>query len=322
MPDDQYEPIPPPVCEAQSDIRTRQTYVEGCPVLPKMRCHEIQQGQRARLLWNFHNIDGRVLNLDECATCATSESAPVEIDFDGLANVPFGPVLRIRELSGYDSSNDPVYTVNVEVLDSAQGLVRAEPLPQKLVRRPGVYLEEWAWFGPEGDMLFSNQCCTFVRRGLFGLTNQSRQQNLGPPSLEEIRLALRDNSAVDNTLLDAVEFDSAEIASAVLRPIQYWNEIPPPLVPLQTTCSFPFREMWMMGIQAHLLEIAAHHYRRNALAYSAGGVTVDDKNKEQPYTAAAMMRIQQYQELMRVKKIEINMRSFSGAIPSTYNLWY
>jgi hypothetical protein len=31
--------------------------------------------------------------------------------------------------------------------------------------------------------------------------------------------------------------------------------------------------------------MAANHYRRNRLAHSAGGVTIDDKNKEREYMA-------------------------------------
>lgn len=314
-----------PPCEDQSSLRLRQTYVDGCPVLPKLRCHEAHAGQQARLLWNFHDPNGLVLDLRTCAypPNESSSSADIaEIDFDAVGKITPGPMLRVRELSGVNPTMDAIYTVTAEILDAEQGLVRAAPLPHGIVRTPGVYLEEWGWFSPEGHMLFSNQCCLFVRRGLFGFTNNSVGTNTGPPTLEEIRLSLRDNAGADNPLLDDVEFDAAEIASAVLRPIQYWNEVPPPLGMMESTTTFCFREMWLLGIQAHLLEIAAHHYRRNSLPYSAAGISTDDKNKEQPYMAAAMMRIQQYQDLMRVKKIELNMRSFGGSIGSTYANWY
>jgi len=321
---DYYDPLEPPPCEEQTDIRLRQTYVDGCPVLRKLRCHEVQAGQRARLLWNFHDPDGLTLNLDECVPSlpVPESSGPEEFEFDAVGRVSAGAVLRIRELSGVNPSRDRIHVVAAEVLDPVQGLVRSEPLPQAVVRTPGVYMEEWGWISSAGDLLFSNQCCTFVRRGLFGLSAMSRQQNLGPPTLEEIRLSIRDNYQADNPLLNDVEFDAAEIASAVLRPIQFWNETSPPLATLESTTTFPFREMWLLGIQAHLLELAAHHYRRNSLAYNAGGVAVDDKNKEQPYMAAAMAKIQQYQDMMRAKKIELNMRSFGGPISSTYANWY
>jgi hypothetical protein len=167
-------------------------------------------------------------------------------------------------------------------------------------------------------MIFSNQCCTFVRRGLFGLSNDVSKRNLGPPTVEEIRLSLRDNSPADNTLLDDFEFDAAEIAQAVVRPLQYWNEIPPPLRPAQTTKTFPFREMWLLGIQANLFSIAANNYRRNDLQYTAGGVAVADKAKEQVYAAAGGRLMQEFQGMLRAKKIEINISMFSGSIGSSY----
>ena len=313
-----------PPCEDQASVRLRQTYVDGCPVLPKLRCHEAHAGQKAQLLWNFHDPDGLVLDLTTCAVPLTSASSSTadDIAFDAIGTITPGPVLRVRELSGVNPAQDGIYTIPVEILDASQGLVRAAALPHGIVRTPGVYLEEWGWFSPDGYMLFSNQCCLFVRRGLFGLTDTAASLHAGPPTIEEIRLSMRDNAPADNTLLQDIEFDAAEIASAVLRPIQFWNEVPPPLGVLESTTTFRYREMWLMGIQAHLLEIAAHHYRRNSLDYSAAGISLDDKNKEQPYMAAAVMRIQQYQDLMRAKKIQLNMQGFGGSIGSTYASWY
>jgi hypothetical protein len=322
MSDDCYEPETLPPCEAQNTIRTRQTYVDGCPVLPKLRCHEVASGQNARLLWNFRDPEGRLIDISDCSFGPVCDESESEFAHDVVSDVVAGPVLRLREITGFNPQIDCVITVPVHILDPVQGLVRSAPLPASIVRAPGIYLEEWGFFSTAGDMLFSNQCSTFVRRGLFGLTDSARTNPLGPPTIEEIRLSLRDNAAPDNPLLDDVEFDAAEIASAVVRPIAFWNEVPPPLGCAMTTKTFPFRELWLLGIQAHLLELAAHHYRRNQLAYNAGGIAVDDKNKEQPYMASAMRLIQRYQELMVAKKISINMQGFGGAVDSAYSYNY
>lgn len=313
-------------CDQQNIIPAKQTVVDGCPVLPKLQCHEIQMGQDARLLWNFKNADGEAVNLTECnidcesaASQSSQSSQPDSEKFDAIGTPSCGVELRIRELTGNCPTTDLAHCIEAEILDVGTGLVRAKSLPDAIIREPGVYLEEWGVFTPDKRMLFSNQCCTFVRRGLFGLSNDINKRNLGPPTLEEIRLSLRDHSAADNLLLDDVEFDAAEMAQAVLRPIQYWNEIPPPIRPVQTTKTFPFREIWMLGIQSYLLEIAAHHYRRNQLAYNAGGVAVDDKNKEQYYTAASERMRQRFQETARSKKIEINISLFSGSLGSAYS---
>lgn len=317
--DDLYAPQPLPPCEAQNTIRTKQTIVDGCPVLTKLRCHEISAGQNARLLWNLRDTEGRTVDLSDCLLDADCDESESLYEHDAVGDVPSGPVLRIREITGNDPTNDPIRSIPVHILDPTQGLVRCSPLPTSLAQGPGVYLEEWAFFSPAGDMLFSNQSVLFVRRGLFGMTDQLRSTPLGPPTVEEIRLSLRDNGPADNPLLDDVEFDAIEIASAVTRPLAFWNEVPPPLPPRYTTRTFPFRELWLLGIQAHLLEIAAHHYRRNQLSYQAGGIGIDDKNKERPYTAAAEKLMQRYQQLMIAKKIEINMRGFAGHVGSSYS---
>jgi len=299
--------------EQQNTIRPRQTVIDGCPVLPKLQCHEVQMSQDARLIWNFKNPQGELVDLTDALSYSSASGAT----FDAVGTPGQGVTLRMRELSGADY-RDQIYSINVTVLDAASGLVRADSLPDDIVRAPGVYMEEWAVFTSEGRMLFSNQCCTFVRRGLFGVDIDPTKRNLGPPTLEEIRMALRDNAPQDNMLLDEVEFDAAEIAQAVLRPIQYWNETPPPIQPMLTTKTFPFREMWMLGIQSYLFSMAANHYRRNQLAYSAGGMSVDDKNKEQQYLAAGNMLQQQFREMLRAKKIEINISLFAGSLGSPY----
>ena len=307
------------VCNDQNYIEPKQTVVDGCPVLPKMQCHEIQMGQDARLIWNFKDAQGEFIDLTNCydSSCASAGSQ-LSGDFDALGTPGCGVTLRIRELSGYDPVNDLVHSIDVDVLEPRTGLVRARSLPDAIVRSPGIYVEEWGFFTTDNRLLFSNQCCTFVRRGLFGLSTDLNQRNFGPPTIEEIRLSLRDNAPEDNLLLDALEFDAAEISQAVLRPIQMWNETPPPIQPLMTTKTFPFREMWLLGIQGYLMDIAANHYNRNHLAYAAGGINVDDKNKFQQYQQKSMALLQQFQNMLRAKKIEINISLFSGTLHSPY----
>lgn len=305
-------------CESQNAIRTQQTVVDGCPVLPKLQCHEVHMGQNANLLWNFKSPQGSLIDLSECLQNCNVGSQ-VDGDFDVVDTPTVGPTLRMREISGFDPTKDRVVPISVAIVDAAQGLVRSDQLPNEIVRFPGVYLEEWAVFDTNGNMLFSNHCCTFVRPGLFGISSDLSQRNLGPPTLEEIRLSMRDNAPADNMLLDDVEFDAAEISQAVLRPVRRWNEIPPPIQPLMTTKTFPFREMWLLGIQAYLFEMVSHHYRRNQLAYNAGGVSLDDKNKEKQYREASMQLMQQFNEMLRAKKMEINIALFSGSLGSPYS---
>ena len=309
-------------CEDQNKIPAPVTYVDGCPVLPKLQCHEVQMGQDARLDWVMRTPNCDPVNLTDCANSCASTSGTDE-KFDALGTPGCGVTLRIRELTGLNPSQDKVHAVCADITSATAGAVRAQALPDAVIREPGVYLEEWALFTSDARMLFSNQALCFVNRRLFGLSTDTSQYSLGPPSPDEIRLTLRDNSAADNYLLDNVEFDGAEIAQAVLRPIQYWNEIPPPLNPAMTTKNFPFKEMWLKGIQAYLYRMAANTYRRNRLAYQAGGVSVDDQNKEREYSSAGAAMLREFQDMVQAKKVEINIAGFSGTIGSQYgNLFY
>ena len=309
-------------CSEQNQITAPQTEVDGCPVLPKFQCHEVQMSQDARLLWNMKDPNGEEVNLETCLVSCSAGSENNDESFDAIGTPSCGIELRLRELTGFDPSTDKVHCVDVDVINAGTGYVRAKSLPDAITRKSGVYLEEWAVFSEDKRMIFSNQCVTFVRRGLFGLSSDVNTQNLGPPSIEEIRLSLRDNAPADNLLLDSLEFDAAEISQAVLRPLQFWRETPPPLRLNFTTTTFPYREMWLKGIQGYLMEIAANNYRRNHLPYNAGGVSVDDKNKAAAYDAYANALIQDFRAMVQAKKVEINIASFSGSIGSDYSGFY
>lgn len=305
-------------CDTQNIIQAAQTFVDGCAVLPKMQCHEIQMGQDARLLWTFRNPQGIPVDLTPCLQDCAQNSESNDAPFDNGPPAACGIVLRLREITGMDPNNDPVFSVPVTIMNASTGLVRADSLPDRILREPGVYLEEWSVMGTNNRMLFSNQCCLFVQKGLFGILDENVGRIFGPPSISELRLSIRDNSSVDNVLLDNVEFDAAEIVSAVVRPIRYWNESPPPIRPMLTTKTFPFMEMWTFGIQAYLMDIASHNYRRNRLATNAGNMTIDDKNKEREYVAASQLAMQQFRGMVQNKKVEINVGLAYGSLSSTY----
>jgi hypothetical protein len=306
-------------CADQQQIKPNETVnEEGCAVLPKLRVHDIQQGQDARLEWNMLNKQGEAVNLTECGFTDESIGSTDGSTFDAIGNPCCGVTLRLREITGFNPSRNCVYQVDVDVLDAGTGYCRASSLPTKVTRVPGIYWEEWAAFDASGNMLFSNQVLLWVNKGLFGLSNNMSDWNKGPPSLDEIRLSIRDNSPEDNLLLDNIEFDAGEIAQAVVRPLQHWNEVPPPLRPPQDTTTFPFREHWLQGIQGYLLQTAAHNYRRNHLPYNAGGVAIDDKNKEGPYLQESRALLQEYRSWVKEKKLEINTALFTGTIGSLY----
>lgn len=297
------------LAEDQAKIPTRQTYVEGCPVLEKLRCHEISQGQAARLIFDLRGYNGQKLDLT--GVLQNLPEPPPESAAEGRIQ------LRVREITGLSPSNS-TYVIPVSVLDVENGIVISDKLPQEIAGIPGVYSEEWTIFNEAQEMVLSNTCSVFVKKGMYGAI--SGYEHLpGPPSIEEIRLSLRDSGREENRLLDEVEFDGAEIAQAVIRPIRLWNEIPPPINPIMTTINFPFTEIWTRGIQAYLYDIAVHHYRRNSLPYQITGGTIGDKNKDEQYERTARALMEDFRNLIRTKKIEVNTNLFVAGIGSPYS---
>jgi hypothetical protein len=143
----------------------------------------------------------------------------------------------------------------------------------------------------------------------------------GPITIPEIRMALLDYGC-SNTLLDDVEFTDAEIMFAIRRPIDRWNETTPNLI-LYTPATFPWREHWMICTIGYLMRSAAHKYRRNNLTYQAAGLNVNDMDKFSEYEQVAALRVKEYDDWMRNKKIEINVSQGVGTLGSAYGrYWY
>lgn len=137
-------------------------------------------------------------------------------------------------------------------------------------------------------------------------------QSWGVLTIAEIRLAIRDKCREDNFLLDNVEFSDTEIAWAIRRPVECWNERLPPLRTVYTAATFPYRYYWLIGVVGELLQIAAPHYERNRLRYSAAGLSVDDKDKAGFYERAAQKYLDEYRKWVDEKKYSINLGNAYG----------
>lgn len=138
----------------------------------------------------------------------------------------------------------------------------------------------------------------------------------GPLTIPEIRLALLDVASQDDgapfsNLLDDVEFQDLDIVYAMRRIVQKWNETPPP-VGVYTPMNFPYRYYWTIGTCGLLLMSSAERYRKNALAYQAGGISIRDQDKSQAYMQAAHLKMQEFDEWMRREKYRLNMNRVWG----------
>lgn len=231
---------------------------------------------------------------------------PVDLSADVLAGA--GVSLRIIEALSFGVVAPSA--VSAVIHNAATGVIRAD-IGASTTQTPGVFLGQCAVEYPPGTYSRIVEFYLIVDRGLFGTV-----ENVGPPSMAEIRAFLRDNAPEDN-YLDKVEFDLTEIALAIVRPVQIWNETPPP-IQRATTSTFHYRSAWLDGICSELLRISAAWYRRNRLAYSAAGVSLDDRNRASEYDAAGAALDQRFREFVRLKKIQINVHGFIGGIGSPY----
>lgn len=296
--------VNPVACAQQDKLSAPVSKVHGQPIPTRMRAVTVTQGQTATINWQLYDTAGVPVSLVPCANLMTSGDLKV--------------VFRMKEQLALGNQN-PVLNLDAIVVDAATGQVKVE-LEQNMVGLPGVYYGEMALVNtdtPSPDrpaVVFSNTFYIIINRSTF----DSYGREGGPPSVAEVRLHLRDSSPTESYLLENLMFDDAEIALAIARPVQYWNEVPPPLYPVYNTQTFPYRYHWLEGICANLFMMVAEQFRRNQLEYQAGGMAVNDQNKEANYERAGQMRWQAYKDWVRATKASINLESCYGEVTSNY----
>lgn len=318
---------PPPAsdvqCSTQRLLIADVTEVDGCQVMGKRQAISVKQGQKATIKWVMQDKDGNPVDLGDCATTcpapassSSSSSASSESSESSVAPAPTCHTvkLRIRESLSLGNSSIGDCEIAGRVTDPSTGCVEFD-LTTVTTAASGIFLGEAAMCDDAGDMLFSNIFYITIERGQFGAANQLG----GPPNLAEIRLHLRDNAAADNFLLDRIDFDEAEIALAITRPVMYWNDVPPP-IGHHTTKTFPYRWAWLEGIAANLFMIAAESYRRNDLKYQAAGLSIADKDKWNQYENVARARWMEYQQWVKQTKLSLNLDMGFSSLGSTYGV--
>jgi hypothetical protein len=287
--------------------------IEGCPVLTRTKVFVIQQGTTPTLEHVFRNRNGEPIDLigytDASASASTSASDSQSPEVSTI-------VMRCKELIAPVESTNPVKEVEAVVVDSEAGVVHVA-LEDDTAPLPGVYQLSFGIMNTAGRAIATDSALLIVEKSLFSRLDINQEFNFGPPRLEDIRMTLIDHVG-DNLLWETVEFSDEQLAHAIARPVRMWNEQPPPLRPAVDTRNFPFTENWRNGIVGHLLQTAAHSYRRNVLNTRAGGMDVSDKAKEKEYLQASLMYLNDYKTWLTAKKLEINCSLFAGTVGSIY----
>lgn len=192
------------------------------------------------------------------------------------------------------------------IVDPARGTITFT-LPSDVRDKAGIYHGEIALVGTDSNLYALNELYVYVEPTHWSDTTYTT------PQLDDIRMSLRDSSLFENELLGNLEYDVAEISYAAARTVRYWNETPPPVVNF-TTRAFPFLNIWLMGIQVFLFDLIQEFYRRNQFTYSAGGLSIDDRNKFALYRTAWMDKMQMFQQEVRRVKARINAENSVGTI--------
>lgn len=304
-------------CDTQNQVAPQVSTAFGRPLIERIRSVRFQQGTHVKINWYIVDPKGQPVDLTGCGfpclPSSSSESSNVLISSSASASECLSLRFRLREnLSITEPLRAAQNEFPIELVDAEKGHVTIE-LNKQATNTAGIYFGEVAVLGVNNEILFTNVFYVIIERGQFGVTQQG-----GPPTFAEIRLHLRDSSPAENRLLDTLKFDDAEIAMAISRPVDYWNESPPDIGVRFTTQNFPWRYHWLEAIVANLFLIAAEQQRANNLVYSAAGVQVNDQNKEMPYEQAAARRMKEWKDFVTRKAAEINLNMAYGGIGSSY----
>lgn len=284
--------------------RPEESRAEGCPIRTKQRAVLVDQGLTRFIEWEWRDRQGRAVDLTPYLYGDSESSDSLSMPD---ADPPEGRVLvRFASCQGR-----PIATVTGAVQSVEHGIT-AVGIPEPVRERAGIYVVGWSIEDRYGRKVLADQGLLSVERSVW--SKQDPPQ--GPPTLQELRMAMRDTAAENDLLMD-VEFSDAEILWALVRPIQQWNELPPPVAPYCCE-TFPFTYHWTRAAIGLLLETAAHHFRRNKQLAMHGSMLLTDKDRDRPYLEAASLLMQEWLAFVRQKKIEINMRGAIGHIPSPY----
>lgn len=285
---------------ANMTVEATDATTDGCPLLAKLRTAIVQKGTTPDLLWQMRDTSG--LPIDISDVCDGSEESEEDDDHCGQVIFRFADAVTpgvIQQIIG-------------EVTSAEDGNVSVT-LTDAITDSPGIWQFQVAVTDKDGNVLAMNAGLLSVERGLFGNT----EKLCGPPTLQELRLELRD-SPIQNIRIGDFEFSDAELIYCLSRPLLQWNERPPNIKKF-TASTFPYRYNWTRAVVGELMALAAHYYRRNKTQMVAAGVTDQSLDRDQSYDMMSQMLRQEWLAFVDHKKVEINAQAAWG----THNSgWY
>lgn len=280
------------------DKKAKRTYVDKVPIESKPRVYDLRVGQDAQLDFLFVDDDGNPYDLNGIEDKTNTPNQ----------NIEFKAFIREAVCGGRPMECQATLT------DVNEGKISVHVTPEH-TKFPGIYNGEVICY-PKNNTHAILKSCPFYLYITYGL-NAANSCSLMP--LSEIRLRLRDTSLEENLLIDNLNFTDEEILLATKLTIQKFNDMPPrENYPIFNSTSFPFKSILLEGIIGQLFFMAAEWHRKNNLQYSAGGISLNDKNKEPNYLQAGQMHWQEFLQLAKAEKVKLNMDLNWGTVASPY----
>lgn len=224
-----------------------------------------------------------------------------------------GKFLRFVAKDHY--SNTTLYLdVTPTIVTAADGEVQVDVSADDLWH-PGVFFAEFVVYDVDPEV--DDTAVAQKRYPAYMQVSQTLEDALTGLNhgirIADIRMAMWDRCAEDNFLLDEVMFADDQIAFAVTRPVDLWNELPPIFSKKYSAADFPYKYHWINATIGELYMMAAHNYMRNHLSYQAHGVAVNDKDKYQHFLQMGREMKAEYKEWVSREKLQLNVNAAFGS---------
>lgn len=278
------------------------TTLFGEELLLKKRAIRIKQASSSSMLLTFLSDSGSAVDLSSYGLDSGASSSSATLS-GGLMQ------LRFREAT---LASPLVYEVDVEVQDAAAGIIRAT-VPSAVAQTPGVYLAEAGLLDEDENLLATNELYLFVEKSAWA----TAPGNAGPPTIDTLRIAISSSDPFESLLTNELAYDLTDLCAAMVNTVEHWDTVGAPIGRHMTT-TFPWQDLWILGVRAYIFRSIAEFYRRNQLPHSVAGVSLDDLNKEASYRQAWLDSFAEFDAKLKSRKYAINVNRVWGGFRSGY----
>jgi hypothetical protein len=232
----------------------------------------------------------------------------VAVDLSGLTNPSVK--LFVKDMPGAD---EPLLDKAGTIVNASVGKVEVS-LDHDEFPYAGIFYAQVILYNADADRLWATAYWLASEPSL-DVTNADWATD--PITIPEVRMMLRDVCPSQNVLLGAFEFGDSEIAYCMRWPINEFNETNQPKTSFNGR-NFPYHWHWLRAACGYLLEIAATGYARDHLPYSAGGISIDDKNKYDIYLKLSDRLLREWRNFVVSQKMQLNIEGGYGTLKSSY----